>query len=339
MQIVLFFTSIENWCQNAIENILLPCILKHSVLFNGGRDLDLTKMSIRDVYLPQLARCMKEVSYIKINSKIGSDDLLRYLVNFKNLCYMHIILNENDNFYYNGIVLPIKLLRIQSKFPVFYRSDCISQIMNCCPNLEEVSLSGGSITIHTIAKLADPSIEALSLTNIRVITKLKEMLASLFFRRGLRKLKLKLTNHMLYDANFLGAAHELFNRLTGNTELEDLSFTLDQCCDQQLRNIALFYNLKKIKVYYTVQFEISKLFELIRILENLNHPIEVTFKEYYDPPSLEPENMERHYVDLEDKSHGCKTLIQSANENIRVLQYDYKPKVEEAKKLYQHIRK
>lgn len=322
IKIIIFFCTYENWNFNTIENLLIPNILKHSNLFNGGRKLDFTHLSgITDPCLSFLPRLFKGVTSMKINSQ-NRINTLSYLAEFKSLEKLEISVSEHDNFITQNIILNIKSLKIIAT-PQNSMYQCINQILNCTPSLNQFKLSGGNLTAQTIINISNPLITTISLHNTKIIPQLKEMLYNLFIRDHIRELKLVLTDHKSYNMPFLEAVNEFFSKIIFNNTLEQLTFTLDPCCEQQLENLSFLTGLKRIKIYFSVQYDIRKLICIIPMLLRLRLQ-QIIFKEYYDPPRSGVQLTSDYYCMLKQRSRGCKQLLESAHSSISVIEYDFK---------------
>lgn len=317
VKIVLFFMQPKNWSFTNIENILIPGILQHSHAFKGGKELNLTHFG--NINLSH----MYSLSYVfprleKVILRTGPKDILECLLPFEKLIELDIQLETNCRFNPTHIRLPIKIITIHAEDHAF----CIQELIQCVPKIEQFTLTGGQLTIFTIALLEQLPLDTINLINVQLDDKMIETTLNLLLKPTIKKLKVVLTKENMYNLNFKLFLNFLLSRVGPNSNIEDLTFTLNQESEasQNLLNLWSTAQLKKVTIYFTSQESISKLFELINIL--LSKPgLDITFVEYYD---YTKHNLNTEYVGVvTERSKHALTILNAAELSAKIIMINH----------------
>lgn len=188
--------------------------------------------------------------------------------------------------------------------------DCVHQIISCTTGITDFTLLHGNLTVQTTVRLADPNITSISLVNITLANNVKELLVNLFFRRNLKKLEILATDCSLYDSAFLDATNEFMGLITPEIGIEDFTFTLDQCCDQPIDNLVFLLALKRIKIFYSAQFQTKRIIAIAQTLRCFN-ALDITFEEYYDANAYKGTVTNQYIGDLRAGSLACQKILEA----------------------------
>lgn len=320
-KIILFFSQDINWHYNLVASNFLTQILKYSSLFVGGRDLDLTQFkNITTAQLRNFPFIFQNLQSLKIDcSDFFGDEIMAILTKFQKLCYLEITISRDTRLLEQDMFPNIEKIMIHTQSRTRY--DCVLQILNVSPTLTEFSLEGGHLTMHSLVRLASPTITSISLKNVTLGDGAKDMLNSLFYGRNLKRLELLTTNNSLCDTAFVDATHDFISQLTPEIGIEELTITLDQCCNQLFDNIIFLFSLKKIRILYSAQFPSKKIIAMSQILRNF--PIlEVIFEEYYDSTRYRGEITEQYIEEIMARSKGFKTMLEAVGR--RAITFNHK---------------
>lgn len=311
----IFFLHPDNWNPQPIKEILLPSLLEQSETFKGGKEIDLTKFSnISIKHLQTLSQVFPRLQRIILRT--GPKNLLSYLTHLEFLDYINITLEKNCQLNIANISLPIQKIKIRADKHIF----TIQDLLQCTPQLQKFTLIGGTVTQYTTTLLTQFDLSAISLTNIQLDEQGVEPTMNLIVKPNVVSLKIILTNHKKYNAGFNRVANLFLAQIDPTSALESLTFTLNQNYRQKISNILHLAHLKNLRIYFTAQNSIARLFELINLF--LAKPnLDITFIEYYDYPScpIGPEYVRA----VLDRSRQARAIIEAAELSAKVISIDH----------------
>lgn len=124
-------------------------------------------------------------------------------------------------------------------------------------------------------------LETISLLNITIEEGTLETFIQLLLAPNIKNLKLVLTDRIRLNPNFQIAANSALARLTEESMVENLMFTLEQDLnsDQQLITLIRPKQLKQLVIYYSAQYSLFRLYDLLSILRS-RPSLQLTFIEY-----------------------------------------------------------
>lgn len=320
-KIISFFSIRSNMQAKAIETRLIPNLLKDSVNLNHKK-VDLTSFQkIDHSQLLFLYTIFKDATKLKVDNLTKDDYILTFLSYFENLKKLTIHINDHDLFTTDKRQNTLKIESLKIICNQKANNKTIKELSNRCPSINQFSLSKGILSHSICSELRTKDIISLKLTNVKILPQDKKNIISLI--RNFKKLKkLKLVNTNLYSSNI--TFHRLIRDFlddffTQNTELESLSFTLNQEEDQKLENLLNLTELTKLKIYYSAQHGSKSMVNLLNILKYLPQ-VKPTFIEYYHVPNRNKINLTKYLPALNQRSIRYSIMIENCCKNATINQ-------------------
>lgn len=315
VKIVMYFMQPENWSGNHIRDVLIPGMIQDSLIFNQGKEINLMHfdhLTLTNVYL--LAKIFPQLEQLTLGSEHRYP--LDCLARFKHLKTLTLRLDPNGRVNPSPAQLPVKQLNIHADTHAF----SIQNILKSAPHIEDFSLEGGFITMHTLGFLKRLKLHSIKLSNIKTNQKMTDAIMHLILGPRIKRLGIFQTRPKQSNMNFGQVTQSLLSRLTKDVKIESLAITLYQGAEKCQNNLGDLRYLKNISIYFTVQDPISSLEEIINILSERRH-VQLTCIEYYDN--------DRHSQDPEygrtvmERSKQAHKILHTTDTDARIAMIDH----------------
>lgn len=283
--------------------------------------LDLNKLqSIVDpdpIDLFKTVNAHQNLSKVQINSifldAFTTPWLLVHLEQLKHLKELHLHLQCYDSFEKSHLAIEKLKIRASGTFDD-NDSDPIATILSSAPFVTHFSLSGGHLSTESILELNKRNLCKMSLKNVTIDEdRIEALLPTILNNNQLTNLKLILMEWEP-QLNSLQLFINLFlNRLPQyQLNVEKFAFSLGKeigLLDEiNLTNLINLLHLKKLKIYFTVQFEPYLVNELLVVVPKLRKSIEIDLVEFFAPAP-------RCYRYSDDDFHKYSQLSETIKKN------------------------
>lgn len=296
---------------------------KTSFFLDFGQFADISETELKTLLVSH-----QNVTKTKLNSLIIDEafkiNLLVLLGHMKNLKELNLQVQDYDSFEQSPLC--IEKLKIKSCTEL-YHLDPIGDVLQSAPLVTSFSLDGGNLSIDSINALQNQNLRKISIKNAYIEQEcIDSLLANLLKNNQLTNLKLIVTDwDPTLNCSLQRLTNLFLNELHANMSIEKFAFSLGRVASEEVNfsNLTKLARLKKLVVYFTVQFHPMLVNQIANAVADLKNSVEIRFVEFFAPaPRC------YHYTadDLNKYAMLSKNFQQNLinlSENVTVQPFDY----------------